>query len=173
MLDPPADVDEYARVLYAGLREADAARARRRLAVPPPPTGIGASGRRPPRGAPPRERAVHDDAGRSACSTRASAGLTVLRSLIDLLPGEPMVYFGDTGRFPYGPKPRDEVHKYALEIADVLVARGAKASVVACNSAAAARSTRCGSALDIPVVGVIEPGLRAAARVDTDRAGSG
>ena len=44
-------------------------------------------------------------------------GLTVLRSLIDLLPRESMVYFGDTGRFPYGSKPHDEVHKYALEIA--------------------------------------------------------
>ena len=62
-------------------------------------------------------------------------GLTVLRALIDLLPGESTIYFGDTGRFPYGPKPADEVLKYSLEIADVLVDRGAQMIVVACNSA--------------------------------------
>ncbi len=91
-------------------------------------------------------------------------GLTVLRSMIDLLPGEPMLYFGDTGRFPYGPKPHDEVLKYALEIADVLVARDAKLLVVACNSATSVALDVLRERLDIPVVGVIEPGLRAAAR---------
>jgi glutamate racemase len=91
-------------------------------------------------------------------------GLTVLRSLIDLLPGESMVYFGDTGRFPYGPKPHDEVHKYALEIADLLVARDAKLLVVACNSATSVALEVLRERLDIPVVGVIEPGMRAAAR---------
>ena len=65
-------------------------------------------------------------------------GLTVMRSLIDLLPHESIVYFGDTGRFPYGPKPRDDVRKYAREICDVLVERGARLIIVACNSAAAA-----------------------------------
>ena len=91
-------------------------------------------------------------------------GLTVLRSLIDLLPGEPMVYFGDTGRFPYGPKPHDEVLKYALEIADLLVARDAKLLVVACNSATSVALDVLQERLDIPVVGVIQPGMRAAAR---------
>jgi glutamate racemase len=91
-------------------------------------------------------------------------GLTVLRSMIDLLPGEPMLYFGDTGRFPYGPKPHDEVLKYALEIADVLVARDAKLLVVACNSATSVALDVLRERLAIPVVGVIEPGLRAAAR---------
>ncbi len=91
-------------------------------------------------------------------------GLTVLRSLIDLLPDEPMCYFGDTGRFPYGPKPHDEVLKYALEIADLLVARDAKILVVACNSATSVALDVLRERLDIPVVGVIEPGLRAAAR---------
>lgn len=91
-------------------------------------------------------------------------GLTVLRSMIDLLPGEPMLYFGDTGRFPYGPKPHDEVLKYALEIADLLVERDAKLLVVACNSATAVALDVLRERLDIPVIGVIEPGLRAAAR---------
>ena len=99
-------------------------------------------------------------------------GLTVLRALIDLLPDERIVYFGDTGRFPYGPKPADEVLKYALEIADLLVDRGVKMLVVACNSATRPRSTRSRDALRDPGVGVIEPGVRAAAAVtETGRVG--
>ena len=92
-------------------------------------------------------------------------GLTVLRALIDLLPDERVVYFGDTGRFPYGPKPADEVLAHALEITDVLLERDIKLLVVACNSAAAAALDTLQAKLDIPVIGVIEPGLRAAARV--------
>jgi glutamate racemase len=92
-------------------------------------------------------------------------GLTVLRALIDLLPDERIVYFGDTGRFPYGPKPRDEVLKYSLEITEVLLGYEIKTLVVACNSAAAAALNILREKLDIPVIGVIEPGLRAAARV--------
>ncbi|MEX0947551.1 MAG: glutamate racemase [Acidimicrobiia bacterium] len=92
-------------------------------------------------------------------------GLTVLRSMIDLLPHEPVVYFGDTARFPYGPKPRDEVVKYALEIGELLVDRGARVVVVACNSAAAAALDALETNLPVPVLGVIDPGMRAAARV--------
>jgi glutamate racemase len=91
-------------------------------------------------------------------------GLTVLRSIIDLAPGADVIYFGDTARFPYGPKPADDVLKYSLEIADVLVDRGAQALVVACNSASAVALDRIADHLALPVVGVIEPGLRAAAR---------
>jgi len=91
-------------------------------------------------------------------------GLTVLRSLIDLLPGESMVYFGDTGRFPYGPKPHAEVLAYAHQIADVLMARDVKALVVACNSATSVALEELTDRLDVPVVGVIEPGLQAALR---------
>jgi len=92
-------------------------------------------------------------------------GLTVLRALIDLLPDERIVYFGDTGRFPYGPKPAEEVLAHALEITDVLLEHDVKLLVVACNSAAAAALDTLRDRLDIPVIGVIEPGLRAAARV--------
>jgi glutamate racemase len=92
-------------------------------------------------------------------------GLTVMRALIDLLPDEPLVYFGDTGRFPYGPKPGDEVLKYAIEIGDLLADRGAKLIVVACNSAASVALDALRARLDVPVIGVIEPGLRAATRV--------
>jgi glutamate racemase len=92
-------------------------------------------------------------------------GLTVLRALIDVLPDERVVYFGDTGRFPYGPKPADEVRAHALEITDVLLDHDVKVIVIACNSAAAAALDVLQARLDIPVIGVIEPGLRAAARV--------
>src|SRR6266536_3580712 len=92
-------------------------------------------------------------------------GLTVLRALIDLLPDERIVYFGDTGRFPYGPKPQDEVLAHALEITDVLLEHDVKALVIACNSAASAALDTLRARLDIPVIGVIEPGLRAAMRV--------
>ena len=91
-------------------------------------------------------------------------GLTVMRSLIDLVPEEPIVYFGDTGRFPYGPKPAEEVLRYAIEIGDLLVDRGARLLVIACNSAAAAALGALQDRLPVPVVGVIEPGVRAARR---------
>jgi glutamate racemase len=92
-------------------------------------------------------------------------GLTVMRAVIDLLPKEDVLYFGDTGRFPYGPRPRDEVLKYALEIAGVLTERDVKMLVIACNSATAAALETLTNALDVPVVGVIEPGMSAAMRV--------
>jgi glutamate racemase len=92
-------------------------------------------------------------------------GLTVVRALLDLLPHEHLVYFGDTGRFPYGPKPREEVLKYALEITELLVGQGVKLVVVGCNSAAAAALAELRSRYDVPLTGVVEPGLRAAARV--------
>ncbi len=60
-------------------------------------------------------------------------GLTVVRALLDLLPNEHLVYFGDTGRFPYGPKPAEDVLKYSLEITDLLLERKVKMIVVACN----------------------------------------
>jgi glutamate racemase len=92
-------------------------------------------------------------------------GLTVLRSLIDLLPHESIVYFGDTSRAPYGPKPHDDVLKHALEIGDLLVTRGARLLVVACNTATAVALDALRDRFDVPVVGVIEPGVRAAVKV--------
>ena len=91
-------------------------------------------------------------------------GLTVVRALIDLLPDEHLVYFGDTGRFPYGPKPRDEVLKYAFQITELLMGHEVKLVVVGCNSAAAAALTELRARYDVPLTGVIEPGLRAAAK---------
>jgi glutamate racemase len=89
-------------------------------------------------------------------------GLTVARALIDLLPGEDLVYIGDTGRYPYGPKPAAEVRGYAHELAWSLVDDfGVKAVVVACNTATAAGLDELRAALPVPVIDVIEPGARA------------
>jgi glutamate racemase len=96
-------------------------------------------------------------------------GLTVVRALIDLLPGQELVYFGDTGRFPYGPKPADEVRRYSFEIADVLLDRGATMLVVACNSATAAALEDLQAHYDVPVLGVIDPGVRAARKATVTR----
>jgi glutamate racemase len=89
-------------------------------------------------------------------------GLTVLRALIDLLPDEPVVYFGDTGRFPYGPKPDADVTKYALEMADLLTEQEMKLLVVACNRVSSVALDELRRQCGIPVIGVIEPGVRAA-----------
>lgn len=99
-------------------------------------------------------------------------GLTVLRALIDLLPDEPVVYFGDTGRFPYGPKPDRHVIKYAFEMADLLAEQETKLLVVACNRVSSVALDALRREYDIPVIGVIEPGLRAAMQVtQTGRVG--
>ena len=96
-------------------------------------------------------------------------GLTVLRALIDLLPDEPVVYFGDTGRFPYGPKPDRDVTKYAFEMADLLADHDAKLLVVACNRVSSVALDALRRGCDMPVIGVIEPALRAAIQTTRTR----
>jgi len=93
-------------------------------------------------------------------------GLTVARALIDLMPHENLVYIGDTGRYPYGNKPADEVRGYAKELAWSLVREyGAKMIVVACNTAASVALNELVDELPVPVIGVIDPGARALVRV--------
>ncbi len=89
-------------------------------------------------------------------------GLTVARAVIDLLPDEHIVYVGDTGRYPYGPRDQDEVAGFAHQITRFLVEEhDAKLVIVACNTAAAAALVPLQEATPVPVVGVIEPGTRA------------
>ena len=89
-------------------------------------------------------------------------GLTVARALIDLMPAEDIVYIGDTGRYPYGSKPLDEVRGYAGELAWSLVKEyNVKAVVVACNTATAAGLDDLRAVLPVPVLDVVEPGVRA------------
>jgi glutamate racemase len=90
-------------------------------------------------------------------------GLTVARAVIDLLPAEDLVYVGDTGRYPYGPRPLTEVRDFAHQITKRLVdEHDVKMVVVACNTAAAAALDELRFAFEVPIVGVIAPGARAA-----------
>jgi glutamate racemase len=89
-------------------------------------------------------------------------GLTVARAFMDLCPDESLVYFGDTARYPYGPRPLGEVRSFAHEIAERLVRdHDVKLLVVACNTASAAALDELARDLPIPVIGVIEPGAQA------------
>lgn len=96
-------------------------------------------------------------------------GLTVVRELMNQLPNESIIYFGDTARVPYGPKSPDTVLRYSREITSYLRSEGVKALVVACNTATAHALPALRREFDFPIVGVIEPGARAAAAVTKSR----
>ena len=96
-------------------------------------------------------------------------GLTVLRALLPLLPGTRFLYLGDTARLPYGAKSRQTIARYALSSAAFLLSQGAEMLVVACNTASALALEELKAALPIPVVGVIEPGARAASALEKIR----
>ena len=96
-------------------------------------------------------------------------GLTVARAVIDLLPHEDLIYFGDTARFPYGPRPPEEVRRFALEITDLLVDEGVKLVVVACNSAESTAFYEATGRYEVPIVTVIEHGVKAAIAATRNR----
>lgn len=89
-------------------------------------------------------------------------GLTVLREIMRMLPGENTIYVGDTARVPYGTKSPETIIRYSKEIASFLLARKIKLLVIACNTASAAALSVLQQALPIPVIGVIEPGAKRA-----------
>lgn len=91
-------------------------------------------------------------------------GLTVARALMDLLPDERIVYFGDTARGPYGPRDLEEVRGFTAEVVEWLAHAGVKLAVAACNTATAAAIETRPLALPVPVVGVIAPAVAAAVR---------
>jgi glutamate racemase len=89
-------------------------------------------------------------------------GLTVAKALTDLLPSEDLVYVADSGRYPYGPRSQDEVRAFAAQITHKLVAaHDVKLVVVACNTATAAALEMLRFDFDVPLVGVVDPGVRA------------
>lgn len=96
-------------------------------------------------------------------------GLTVLKAIMERMPDENIVYFGDTARLPYGTKSRETVTRFSEEITRFLMRRNIKLLVIACNTASAYALTRIRSMIDIPVIGVIEPGARAAAATTHNR----
>jgi glutamate racemase len=89
-------------------------------------------------------------------------GLTVLQKIIEALPKENTVYLGDTARAPYGTKSVETVLRYSFENTEFLVQKGVKAVVVACNTSTAIALPRLRDSLSIPVIGVIEAGVRRA-----------
>ncbi|MBP3703137.1 MAG: glutamate racemase [Lachnospiraceae bacterium] len=97
-------------------------------------------------------------------------GLTVMREIMRQLPGENAVYFGDTARVPYGSKSKKTVLKYSRQIVRFLQTKQVKAIVVACNTASALALDEIRQEIDIPVIGVVEPGAKMAA--ETTKTGS-
>ncbi|GHT78935.1 glutamate racemase [Actinomycetota bacterium] len=96
-------------------------------------------------------------------------GFTVAREITTLLPHESIIYFGDTLRCPYGPRSLEEVEHFALQISNWLVKQQVKLIVIACNSATAAGLEAVQRSCNVPVIGVIEPGARAAVHTTTAR----
>ncbi|WP_186576229.1 glutamate racemase [Aquibacillus kalidii] len=92
-------------------------------------------------------------------------GLTVASELMRQLPKEQLIYLGDTLRCPYGPRPKEEVIQYTWEMVDFLLKRDIKMLVVACNTATAYTLDQLRAELDIPVIGVIQPGARTAIKM--------
>lgn len=89
-------------------------------------------------------------------------GLTVVRHFLNLLPEESIIYFGDNARVPYGSRTQKKIQGFVLEVAQYLVGRGIKALLVACNTATAAALTVLRGNFTLPIIGIIEPGARAA-----------
>src|SRR5213079_1576842 len=96
-------------------------------------------------------------------------GLTVVKALRDRLQNETILYLGDTARVPYGPKSPATVQRYALELARMLMQKNAKALVVACNTVSSVALPTLTRKFPVPVIGVIEPGARAALEATRNR----
>lgn len=96
-------------------------------------------------------------------------GLTVAKEIMRQMPNEIIYYVGDTARCPYGPRPIEEVRKFTWQMADFLLNKDIKMLVIACNTATAVVLEEMRAQLDIPVLGVISPGSRAALKVTENR----
>lgn len=96
-------------------------------------------------------------------------GLTVAGEVLKQLEGESLIYFGDTARFPYGPRPAEELKGFVFQIAGFLESEGVKMIIIACNSASAAALEEAQKHFSIPIIGVVEPGARAAAQATVSR----
>lgn len=96
-------------------------------------------------------------------------GLTVVREMIEMLPNESIVYFGDTARFPYGTKTAAQLQSFVVEIIDFLKEEDVKFIVIACNSASAAALKTAQELFSIPIIGVIEPSAQGAVQSTRNR----
>jgi glutamate racemase len=96
-------------------------------------------------------------------------GLTVLKEIVALLPGEDIIYLGDTARVPYGIRSAETVTRYSFEITHFLLSREIKILVVACNTASAVSLDAIKKEYPLPVIGVLDPGARAAVAASKTR----
>lgn len=90
-------------------------------------------------------------------------GLTVVKEIMNQIPGESIIYFGDTARLPYGSKSKETVIRYTRQIVRFLINKDVKAIVVACNTASAFALETVKGEVDIPIIGVVTPGAKVAA----------
>lgn len=91
-------------------------------------------------------------------------GLTVLKELVEQLPNEEILYFGDTARIPYGTKSKEAVIKYSFQCIRFLLSKNVKAIIIACNTASAVALEPALKEFDIPIIGVVESGAKAAVK---------
>jgi glutamate racemase len=97
-------------------------------------------------------------------------GLAVAKKVLDEMPEEDIVYFADFAHLPYGPRPREEVRSFVLQIVDFFVRKGVKAILIGCNTASAVAAEAAQErASDIPVIGMIKPAVKAALQYDNIR----
>ncbi|TET52944.1 MAG: glutamate racemase [Actinobacteria bacterium] len=96
-------------------------------------------------------------------------GLTVAAQIMEKLPNENIIYFGDTARFPYGTKSATELIEYTFQIVKFLREQDVKLAVIACNSASSAALEKAQEHFEIPILGVVEPGARAAVLASINR----
>ncbi|WP_425446248.1 glutamate racemase [Dethiothermospora halolimnae] len=96
-------------------------------------------------------------------------GLTVLKEIMEQLPGEDVIYFGDTARIPYGTRSKETVTKYSFQCIKFLLSKKIKAIVIACNTASAIALEEAQKNFDIPIIGVITPGANKAALVTKNK----
>lgn len=96
-------------------------------------------------------------------------GLTVFKEIVNLMPNESIVYFGDTARIPYGSKSKETVTKFAMQNTRFLLTKNVKIVVVACNTASAYAYEALKESFDIPIIAVIEPGAKAAVKTTKNR----
>ncbi len=89
-------------------------------------------------------------------------GLTVVKEMLRQLPGEDIIYLGDTARYPYGPRSAEIVRRFALQNARFLMGFGIKLLIVACNTASSVAMDVLKKWISVPIIGVIEPGAKAA-----------
>ena len=119
------------------------------------------------------QRGSSDSAAPLGVFDSGLGGLTVARALLEVLPSERIIYLGDTARVPYGTRSAQTVVRYARGCSELLIERGVKGIVVACNTVSAVAIDILRAELDLPVIGVIEPGARAALEAVTALANNG